>query len=113
MARMWRVAMAGVCVAWLAGCSKLTYERWSTLTTQSLKADVEETLGPPNVVKHDDEWMYQDTDRQITVRVEFAPDGTVAYSEWLDPVYGHHEMGQPVGGEAIRQEETRIHLRQP
>lgn len=82
-------------VGLLAGCAKLTFERWETLTLQSSKMEVETVLGTPNQYRKDNAWMYHDPDKQITCKVEFAGGDQMTYSQWVDPEHGRHEKGKP------------------
>ena len=86
------LVLAGVVL--LTGCAtKLTYERWRTLTLQSPKTEVETVLGDPDALRKDDHWMYHNSDKQITVNVEFVGGDTITYSRWVDPDHGVHEIG--------------------
>lgn len=87
------VLVAGI--AFVVGCSeKLTYDRWRTLTLQSSKMEVEQVLGDPNEYRRDDRWMYHNSEKQITVNVEFEGGQKITHTRWVDPKHGVHEMGR-------------------
>lgn len=94
----WRLAGFGLLVgvaALATGCEeKLTFDRWSTLTLQSSKAEVETVLGKPNAWAKETEWKYYEPDKQINVKVEFAGGDVLTYSSWADPEHGMHEIGR-------------------
>jgi len=82
-------------VSLFAGCSKLTYKRWQTLTLLSTKDEVQTVLGDDHVLsRKPDRWMYHDADRQISVNLEFAEQDRLSYSRWLDPDHGVQEIGR-------------------
>jgi hypothetical protein len=100
-------------LALLGGCSqKLTYERWQTLTLQSDKSEVKAVLGTPNKWEKQDAWMYHDSDRQVTVNVEFVGGDTVTYTRWIDPDHGVHEIGtsEIEGGNLMRRETSKTDI---
>ncbi len=97
----WAAALAAI-----SGCSKLTFERWQTLTLQSSKSEVEAVLGTPNDVRTDTRWRWHDPDEQITCTAEFIGGDLLTYSQWVDPRHGRHTIGTPEieNGNLIRRE---------
>ena len=106
-AAMLATLMAGATLA--TGCSeKLTFQRWQTLTLQSPKGEVEAVLGSPNQHRKHDHWMYHNSDKQITVNVEFVGDEKVTYSRWVDSKHGVHEIGTAaIEGTDLIERDTR------
>jgi hypothetical protein len=110
--KAWRLGLLAVAAAgfaWNAGCTKLTYEHWKTLTLQSTKPEVEAVLGNDHVAwRKADSWMYHDPDRQVSVSLEFANGDKVSYSRWSDPQHGMEELGKAaIEGPVLKERETR------
>jgi len=103
------MVLALVGFIWMSGCTKLTYDRWKTLTPQSSKGEVEAVLGDEHVAfKKAEAWMYHDPDRQVSVNLEFVGGDKVTYSRWVDPQYGMHEFGTAaIEGTNLKERDTR------
>jgi hypothetical protein len=78
------VALLGVVVLVMTGCSKLTLENWQMIKVgASTKLEVENTLGKANSIRGD-EWKYEDEDRNLDVSIKFDASDKVAKKEWID-----------------------------
>jgi hypothetical protein len=101
-------ALAAAAFAVSTGCSKLTYERWSTLNTQSSKVEVKAVLGDKDIAyEKPDTMMYHNPDRQVSVNFEFAND-KITWSRWVDPEHGMHEIGKAaIENTNLKERDTR------
>lgn len=87
---VWSLACA---VLFACGCSKLTYENWRTIDVGTASPEaVEATLGDP-WKKIDDTWIYNDTDKNVTARIQFSKNRVVG-KEWADADRGLETVGE-------------------
>ena len=84
----WTAAwMAVALILTVCGCAeKLTYQRFQMIQVGDSSQVVDATLGEP-WHKTEPTWVYNDVERDITVRVYFE-DGKVSGKRWDDPVHG-------------------------
>jgi hypothetical protein len=93
-------------VAALAGCEKLTRERFEMIRVQmDAKADVEKLIGPADY-KLPSQWHYERDDQHLVVRIDFDNKGVVARKQWIDAMHADWKDSQPPDEIPVRESTT-------
>ncbi|GMU37107.1 MAG: hypothetical protein KJ057_05815 [Phycisphaerae bacterium] len=100
---VWVLAAVGL----LAGCDKLTVERFNMIRNGDSADMVEATLGTPNT-KIPGTWEWVRHDRGLDVLVHFDKDGRVVSKSWTEPGRVHVEDLPGATSEGDAASRTRV-----
>lgn len=88
-------ALLGVVLFVFTGCSKVTRQNYDMIKIgASTKLEVENTLGKTYTARGDNEWAYEEEDRDLDVRIHFEGD-KVSKKEWIDAKHGVWDTDPP------------------
>ena len=98
-------ALLGFVLVVFVGCSKVTRQHYDMLKVgASTKLEVENTLGKTYTARGDDQWEYEEEERDLEVMIHFAQAGKVCKKEWIDPNEWHTDPAEPSEGRKFHDE---------
>ena len=100
-------ALLGFALFVFVGCSKVTRQNYEMLKVgASTKLEVENTLGKTYTARGDDQWEYEEEDRDLSVMIHFDQAGKVSKKEWIDAKHNewHTDPAEPSEGRKFHDE---------
>ena len=85
MRKMALVLFLGGVLFVFVGCSKVTRENWEMIKVgASTKLEVENTLGKEYKAHGDDQWQFENEDKDVDAMIYFDGNGKVVKKQWRD-----------------------------
>lgn len=104
-ARKAPVGFALLTIVLIAGCAenKVTRDNYDTIVEGSSTQDeVRLTMGEKHLIKRDDHWEYDVSDKHLAVYFFFDQNGVVRKKEWVDGRTGEWSSSDPEKREGDR-----------
>ena len=89
-------ALLGFVLFVFVGCSKVTRQNYDMLKVgASTKLEVESSLGKTYTARGDDQWEYEEENRDLSVMIQFDQAGKVSRKEWIDAKHNVWDTDPP------------------